>query len=168
MLTFGICIECAKSAQCAPLKHHYDECVERVTEQHDNPDHKGPKESCVEECELTHPSPFSIHADTVLWSGLLPAGCACPRRITNDDREADWLCVPSLPSIALRDAVCCPEAVPSTQIIDAAARPEIGWMEEEEGRANHGCKRVRCRLYRKPSGTHCHDVDGECTLVSIA
>ncbi len=70
------------------------------------------------------------------------------------------LCVSSLPSIALRDAVCCPEAVPSTQIIDAAARPEIGWIEEEEGRANHGCKRVRCRLYRKPSGTHCHDVDG--------
>ncbi|MCJ1365482.1 hypothetical protein MMC16_004604 [Acarospora aff. strigata] len=44
--------ECAKSAQCAPLKHHYDECVERVTEQNDNPDHKGPKESCVEECEF--------------------------------------------------------------------------------------------------------------------
>ncbi|KAM0806222.1 ubiquinol-cytochrome C reductase hinge protein-domain-containing protein [Usnea florida] len=41
--------ECAKSAQCAPLKHHYQECAERVTAQHENPDHKGPKEDCVEE-----------------------------------------------------------------------------------------------------------------------
>ncbi|CAF9911951.1 MAG: hypothetical protein ALECFALPRED_007780 [Alectoria fallacina] len=44
--------ECAKSAQCAPAKHHYDECAERVTKQHENPDHKGPKEDCVEECEF--------------------------------------------------------------------------------------------------------------------
>ncbi|CAD6575842.1 MAG: ubiquinol--cytochrome-c reductase subunit 6 [Alectoria sarmentosa] len=43
---------CAKSAQCAPAKHHYDECAERVTKQHENPDHKGPKEDCVEECEF--------------------------------------------------------------------------------------------------------------------
>ncbi|KAL9136406.1 MAG: hypothetical protein Q9175_002392 [Cornicularia normoerica] len=41
--------ECAKSAQCAPAKHHYDDCAERVTQQHQNPDHKGPKEDCVEE-----------------------------------------------------------------------------------------------------------------------
>lgn len=41
--------ECAKSAQCASLKHHYQECAERVTAQHENPDHKGPKEDCVEE-----------------------------------------------------------------------------------------------------------------------
>ena len=25
--------ECMKSQQCAPLKHHYDECAERVTQQ---------------------------------------------------------------------------------------------------------------------------------------
>ncbi|MCJ1472144.1 hypothetical protein MMC13_000791 [Lambiella insularis] len=44
--------ECAHSAQCAPLKHHYDECVERVTANHDDP-HKGKAkgEDCVEECE---------------------------------------------------------------------------------------------------------------------
>lgn len=41
--------ECAKSAQCAPAKHHYEECAERVTRQHENPNHKGPKEDCVEE-----------------------------------------------------------------------------------------------------------------------
>ena len=48
--------ECSKSAQCVPLKHHYDECAERVTAQEENPDHKGPKEDCVEECEFTLPS----------------------------------------------------------------------------------------------------------------
>ncbi|MCJ1234530.1 retrotransposon-like protein 1 [Varicellaria rhodocarpa] len=41
--------ECAHSAQCSSAKHHYDECAERVTAQHENPDHKGPKEDCVEE-----------------------------------------------------------------------------------------------------------------------
>ncbi|KAG6990898.1 hypothetical protein G7Y79_00060g092020 [Physcia stellaris] len=34
---------------CAPLKHHFDECAERVQEQQENPAHKGPKEDCVEE-----------------------------------------------------------------------------------------------------------------------
>jgi len=41
--------ECANSSHCAPVKHHFDECVERVTQQLDDPDHKGPKEDCVEE-----------------------------------------------------------------------------------------------------------------------
>ncbi|KAJ9497096.1 Cytochrome b-c1 complex subunit 6, mitochondrial [Exophiala xenobiotica] len=41
--------DCAKSAQCSGYKHHYDECVERVTSHEENPDHKGPKEDCVEE-----------------------------------------------------------------------------------------------------------------------
>ncbi|KAF2116232.1 ribonuclease E inhibitor RraA/Dimethylmenaquinone methyltransferase [Lophiotrema nucula] len=39
--------ECETSKQCAPAKHHYDECVERVTSQIDN-DGKA-KEDCVEE-----------------------------------------------------------------------------------------------------------------------
>ncbi|KAI1613063.1 ubiquinol-cytochrome c reductase subunit 6 [Exophiala viscosa] len=41
--------DCAKSAQCAGYKHHFDECVERVTSAHENPDHKAPHEDCVEE-----------------------------------------------------------------------------------------------------------------------
>jgi len=41
--------ECANSAQCAPAKHHFEECVERVTAAQDDPDHKGPHEDCVEE-----------------------------------------------------------------------------------------------------------------------
>jgi len=44
-------IECANSAKCAPYKHHYDECVERVTRQEEDEDYKGPKEDCVEECK---------------------------------------------------------------------------------------------------------------------
>ncbi|KKA21721.1 Ubiquinol-cytochrome c reductase complex 17 kd protein [Rasamsonia emersonii CBS 393.64] len=46
--------ECANSAQCAPVKHHFDECVERVTRQQEDPDYKGPKEDCVEECKLAN------------------------------------------------------------------------------------------------------------------
>ena len=46
--------ECAKSSQCRGYKHHYDECVERVTAHENDPEaHKGhPKEDCVEECEF--------------------------------------------------------------------------------------------------------------------
>ncbi|KAL1627612.1 Cytochrome b-c1 complex subunit 6, mitochondrial [Neofusicoccum ribis] len=39
--------ECAESKQCAPAKHHYDECVERVTKQID--DNGKADEDCVEE-----------------------------------------------------------------------------------------------------------------------
>jgi len=46
--------ECMKSQQCAPLKHHYDECAERVTQQHE--EHGKAHEDCVEECKLHHPS----------------------------------------------------------------------------------------------------------------
>jgi len=43
--------ECAKSSQCRGYKHHYDECVERVTAHENDPEaHKGQhKEDCVEE-----------------------------------------------------------------------------------------------------------------------
>ncbi|EEP80430.1 predicted protein [Uncinocarpus reesii 1704] len=41
--------ECANSKQCAPYKHHFDECVERVTRNSEDPDFKGPHEDCVEE-----------------------------------------------------------------------------------------------------------------------
>ena len=42
--------ECAESKTCSGPKHHYEECVERVTGQIEN-DGKA-KEDCVEECEL--------------------------------------------------------------------------------------------------------------------
>ena len=45
--------ECSRSAQCAPLKHHFDDCVERVTAAHESDEpHKAKGEDCVEECEL--------------------------------------------------------------------------------------------------------------------
>ncbi|KAF2137629.1 uncharacterized protein K452DRAFT_291448 [Aplosporella prunicola CBS 121167] len=40
--------ECAESKQCAPAKHHYDECVERVTKKQEENDGKS-DEDCVEE-----------------------------------------------------------------------------------------------------------------------
>ncbi|PMD22148.1 Non-heme 11 kDa protein of cytochrome bc1 complex [Hyaloscypha hepaticicola] len=43
--------ECKESKACSPAKHHYDECVERVTgADHGKPvDKKHPEEDCVEE-----------------------------------------------------------------------------------------------------------------------
>ncbi len=37
-----------RTAQCAPLKHHYDECAERVQQQ--EKEHGKAQEDCVEEC----------------------------------------------------------------------------------------------------------------------
>lgn len=42
--------ECMKSQQCAPLKHHYDECAERVQQQQE--ENGKADEDCVEECKL--------------------------------------------------------------------------------------------------------------------
>lgn len=42
--------ECRNSKECAPAKHHFDECVERVTAAQS--EEGGAKEDCVEECKL--------------------------------------------------------------------------------------------------------------------
>lgn len=58
--------DCAKTAACRPAKHHYDECVERVTAAAEaQPDHKGPKEDCVEECKCTLFLGFALFVRTV-------------------------------------------------------------------------------------------------------
>lgn len=65
--------ECRESKQCAPAKHHFDDCVERVT----NAEGDQSGEDCVEECKfrpgflavlfatvlprLTAPDPTSLH-----------------------------------------------------------------------------------------------------------
>ena len=38
-----------RSQKCAPLKHHYDECAERV--QHQQEENGKADEDCVEECK---------------------------------------------------------------------------------------------------------------------
>lgn len=43
-------LECANSKQCAPYKHHYDECAERVAKQVEESEDGKAKEDCVEEC----------------------------------------------------------------------------------------------------------------------
>ncbi len=45
-------VECKESKGCAPAKHHFDECVERVTGADEGKpvDKKHPHEDCVEEC----------------------------------------------------------------------------------------------------------------------
>jgi len=49
-------IECKNSKQCAPAKHHFDECVERVTNASEE---DGANEDCVEECEFVPAKPQS-------------------------------------------------------------------------------------------------------------
>jgi hypothetical protein len=44
--------ECRESKQCSAPKHHFDECVERVTSGHNK---KYPNEDCVEECRSPYP-----------------------------------------------------------------------------------------------------------------
>lgn len=45
--------ECKESKACSPAKHHFDECVERVTGADEGKpvDKKHPEEDCVEECK---------------------------------------------------------------------------------------------------------------------
>lgn len=50
----SISTECKESKQCAKDKHHFDECVERVTKQEE--DGEGAKEDCVEECKSGRPT----------------------------------------------------------------------------------------------------------------
>ena len=45
--TNQLLIECKQSKQCAPAKHHFDDCVERVQQQESE---DGAQEDCVEEC----------------------------------------------------------------------------------------------------------------------
>ncbi|RDA92445.1 hypothetical protein CP533_6438 [Ophiocordyceps camponoti-saundersi (nom. inval.)] len=58
--------ECRNSAQCAPAKHHYDDCVERVQKQESDGE---VKEDCVEEFfHLAHCA--TTCAAPRLWSKL--------------------------------------------------------------------------------------------------
>lgn len=76
-----------KSSECAPAKHHYDHCVERVEKQQEE-DGKA-KEDCVEECTFSQTQ--SIH-DTIADSSL------------------------SLPPHALRNRLCRPQALQAAPI----------------------------------------------------
>ena len=65
--------ECKESKACAPFKHHFDECVERVTSAEEG-ENKGPHEDCVEECkyfsygnEIQHPSAASPVHPRLQW-----------------------------------------------------------------------------------------------------
>ncbi|KZZ96693.1 ubiquionol cytochrome C reductase hinge protein [Moelleriella libera RCEF 2490] len=59
--------ECKNSAQCAPAKHHFDECVERVHQQEETDGEA--KEDCVEEFfHLAHCA--SACAAPKLWTKL--------------------------------------------------------------------------------------------------
>ncbi|CUS11847.1 unnamed protein product [Tuber aestivum] len=54
--------ECSESNECKPAKHHYDECVERVTAAVES-EAKGPTEDCVEECMFLLSCPILFLSD---------------------------------------------------------------------------------------------------------
>ena len=84
--------ECRESKQCAPAKHHFDHCVERVNAQVAE---GGAKEDCVEECMWPAP-PFPRR------SGRCPSGL-----LTRAN---------SLPPRPLRHPVRCTQALVHPQI----------------------------------------------------
>lgn len=85
--------ECRNSKECHGPKHHYDECVERVTGQIDN-DGKA-TEDCVEECMSSH------------------GRYACAEKLTQF----------SLPPCSLRDPVRRTQALRSPQVNLPVSRP---------------------------------------------
>lgn len=69
--------ECAESKECHPAKHHYDECVERVTGQIEN-DGKA-SEDCVEECMFTRIGYITSVTNSIQSSISLIARLNAPR-----------------------------------------------------------------------------------------
>jgi ubiquinol-cytochrome c reductase subunit 6 len=129
-LTAMVCTECARSAQCAPYKHHYEECVERVTAMHEDPDYKGPKEDCVEECMLR---PLFLSSATA------------------SDMRADLLRL-SLPPPTLRNRLRRTQAVQIPQVKcqtqrDGRAAVLLGCLSGGRWRREQTNKSYRPRLY---------------------
>lgn len=79
--------DCMKTQQCAPLKHHYDECAERV--QHQQETNGKADEDCVEECKFHHLNcGCSTHINLIYFTnGTVPvfhlmhcaSQCAAPK-----------------------------------------------------------------------------------------
>jgi hypothetical protein len=97
--------ECAESKECHGPKHHYDECVERVTGQIEN-DGKA-SEDCVEECKQPNPDAHdneSSHAPVFhlahCASALLPSSLLSSSKPldTNSDRPAHPTCILTRPN----------------------------------------------------------------------
>jgi hypothetical protein len=84
-----------KSQQCAPLKHHYDECAERVMQQQE--ENGKADEDCVEECTSNPYSNAVGKTGSFMGYKLL-----CGFVLTTN----------SLPPHALRIRLCCSQAIP--------------------------------------------------------
>lgn len=97
-----------RSSQCAGYKHHYEECVERVTYQHEHPEEfKGHKEDCVEECTIAKPnSPLTPHC-------CLHSPLTTPRA--------------SLPPPALCNPMRCAQALQDPQVELFVSNDRYGW-----------------------------------------
>lgn len=73
--------ECKNAPQCAPAKHHYDHCVERVEQQESE---GGAKEDCVEECTASlippkHTGHAMLTRRLVFHLAHCATACAAPK-----------------------------------------------------------------------------------------
>jgi len=71
-----------RTQECAPLKHHYDECAERVTHQQETDGHA--KENCVEECEFPYVGYPIDRSQLIVWKLVFhlmhcATTCAAPK-----------------------------------------------------------------------------------------
>jgi len=92
-------IECRNSQKCASVKHHYEECAERVA--------NGSKEDCVEECKSS---------SVVIWPHLLLYGASLATKRLPSWSHADSKLFDSLPPDPLRDSVRRRQALVQTQV----------------------------------------------------
>ena len=117
--------DCLKTAQCAPLKHHYDECAERVQKQEE--ENGKAEEDCVEECKLL---PYDLCNASA--GGLSVTEQPKNRAMQSQIRTITDLRNNSLP----HDALCKP--VRGTQAVQAAAVDDIdanepwSWRSQDE------------------------------------
>lgn len=95
------CTECRNSKQCSPAKHHFDECVERVTSAESE---GGAKEDCVEEC--TSPLDLLLHA--LLGSLLTRRHSLPPRPLCHPVRRSQALVRPQINQASLHDGAVSP------------------------------------------------------------
>ena len=111
--------DCLKTKECAPLKHHYDECAERVKHQEET--HGKANEDCVEECEYI--------SNTA--AGHTPASAQLKYQ-----SKANGRC--RLPYDALRRTMRGAQAFPTAKVNDNERPPLSSGAHHAMGGPSHG------------------------------
>jgi hypothetical protein len=114
--------ECAESKECHGPKHHYDECVERVTGQIEN-DGKA-SEDCVEECT-------SLDCSRAVTTADIPSLPSCPLR---DPMRCPQALRSAQVNISQPTTIACRIRCPSSRLdtdstlLNVKDRDDTSWM----------------------------------------